>query len=202
MKTKKQKKQNPKTCCVHTIKVTYCSITLVLWIWKSITFSNQQEQLGYQNIVSTNLRQDYVWKLGYPCCQVWYHQREINIEPNFCGFPLKYCLVPTKLASLQTFYTPVLPCLFVWAIHNLSLGVKRCGHTNHKHSLILLYLIPPLCDKMQWGLWYIPLPLHKNCQSFYTHNALINNSLVCSNATLLHSQNSLLPKEEGSYTHT
>jgi hypothetical protein len=113
------------------------------------------------------------------------------------------CLVPTKLASLQAFYTPVLPCLFVCAIRNLSLGVKRCGgHTNHNHSLILLHLIPPLCDKMQWGLWYVPLALLKNCQSFYTCNALIKNSLVCLNATLLYSQKSLLPKEEGSYTHS
>jgi len=64
MKTKKQKKQNPKTCCVHIITMTCCSITLVLRIRKSITFSNQQEQLGYQNIVSTNLHQYYVWKLG------------------------------------------------------------------------------------------------------------------------------------------
>jgi hypothetical protein len=35
-------------------------VVLILQIWKSITLSNQQEQLGYQNMVSTNLHQDYV----------------------------------------------------------------------------------------------------------------------------------------------
>jgi hypothetical protein len=35
-------------------------VVLGLQIWKSITFSNQQEQLGYQNVVSTNLHQGYV----------------------------------------------------------------------------------------------------------------------------------------------
>jgi hypothetical protein len=59
--------------------------------------------------------------------------------------------------TCKPFYTPVLPCLFVCAIPNLSLGIERCGHTNHNHSLLLLHLIPPLCDKMQWGLWYVPL---------------------------------------------